>query len=202
MYANPLFWGKISVVDCVKKSQSTVINMQTRQPTKQRKDQVIQPDVDTVDAQGIAAETKKTEHIDSTLSNSSDSQLFAESAPTAKEQLLAAEGGYYLSDQAAKLLSISENELQKWRETDQLIGLPLKDETFVYPKWQFSENAILPDLDKVLAQFPYKSPWGRAAFMLDTWLSNGLGTPLAGLRAGKLSEVLALVNGIGEQGGL
>ena len=176
--------------------------MQTRQPTKQRKDKAIQPDIATIDTHRVAAETKKTELIDSIPSKSSDPQLFAESAPTAKEQLLAAEGGYYLSDQVAKLLSISENELQTWRETDQLIGLPLKDGTFVYPKWQFSENSTLPGLATVLKQFPYKSPWGRAAFMLDTWLSNGLGTPMAGLRAGKLSEVLALVNGIGEQGGL
>jgi hypothetical protein len=121
---------------------------------------------------------------------------------TVKERLIRAEGGYYLSGEAAELLGISERELEEWRKTDKLIGLPLRNGTFVYPKWQFSNHAVLSGLEVVLARFPYKSPWGRAAFMLDTWFSEGLGTPLAGLRAGKLSQVLALVNCIGEQGAL
>jgi hypothetical protein len=153
-------------------------------------------------SQGTVLPKAKPEHVDSTPSQISDSQTFSQNPLTAKEQLLFAEGGCYQSAQAAELLNISENELQKLRETDQLIGLPLKDGSFVYPKWQFAENSILPGLAEVLAQFPYKSPWGRAAFMLDTWLSNGLGTPLAGLQAGKLLEVIALVNCIGEQGTL
>jgi hypothetical protein len=121
---------------------------------------------------------------------------------TTKERLLTAEGGYYLSGEASELLGISAKELEEWLETDKLIGLPRKDGTFVYPKWQFSDSSVLSGLEEVLARFPYKSPWGRAAFMLDTWVSVGLGTPLAGLRDGKLSQVLALVNCIGEQGAL
>jgi hypothetical protein len=121
---------------------------------------------------------------------------------TVKERLIRAEGGYYLSGEAAELLEISERELEGWRETNKLIGLPLKDGTFVYPKWQFSDHSVLSGLEVVLARFPYKSPWGRAAFMLDTWVSEGLGTPLAGLKAGKLSQVLDLVGCIGEQGAL
>jgi hypothetical protein len=124
------------------------------------------------------------------------------SSLTVKERLIRAEGGYYLSGEAAELVGISERELEEWRKTDKLIGLPLKNGTFVYPRWQFSNHAVLSGLEVVLARFPYKSPWGRAAFMLDTWVSEGLGTPLAGLRAGKLSQVLALVNCIGEQGAL
>jgi hypothetical protein len=174
--------------------------MQASQPTKQRKDKSIPQDGILLVAQGTVV--PRIETIDSTPSQISDSQTFAQNPPTVKEQLLSAEGGCYLSDRAAELLNISESELQKWRETDQLIGLPRKDGSFVYPKWQFSGDAILPGLKEVLAQFPYKSPWGRAAFMLDTWLSTELGTPLAGLQAGKLSEVISLVNCIGEQGAL
>jgi hypothetical protein len=148
--------------------------MQASQPTKQRKDKA--DGVISV-AQGTVVPRTKLETIDSIPSQISDSQIFAQNPPTAKEQLLAAEGGCYLSNQAAELLNISESELQKWQETDQLIGLPLKDGSLVYPKWQFSGNSTLPGLAAALAQFPYKSPWGRAAFMLDTWLSTGLGTP-------------------------
>jgi hypothetical protein len=191
---------------CTKPRDSKVAKdfMQVSQPIKQHEDKTLQQS-EAVLQDMVAVpkiENSTSPSFDSSLSKDSDPQLFTQNPPTVKEQLLAAEGGYYTSNEAAKLLDISEKELQKWRETEKLIGLPLRNGTFVYPKWQFSENAILLDLDKVLAQFPYKSPWGRAAFMLDTWISNDLGTPLAGLKAGKLSEVLALVNGIGEQGAL
>jgi hypothetical protein len=139
--------------------------MQASQPTKQRKDKALPQDGVILVAQGTVVPRTKLETIDSIPSQTSDPQTFAQNPPTAKEQLLAAEGGCYLSNQAAELLNVSESELQEWRETDQLIGLPLKDGTFVYPKWQFAENSILPGLAAVLAQFPYKSPWGRAAFM-------------------------------------
>jgi hypothetical protein len=143
---------------------------------------------------------KHTQSIDRDITT--DTTAPVKSSLTVKERLIRAEGGYYLSGEAAELLGISERELEEWCEADKLIGLPRKDGTFVYPKWQFSDHSVLSGLEVVLARFPYKSPWGRAAFMLDTWVSTGLGTPLAGLRDGKLSQVLALVNCIGEQGAL
>jgi hypothetical protein len=126
------------------------------------------------------------------------------SAPTPKERLLAAEGGYYLSDEIAKLLKITDLELEQLRQTDKIIGLPVKDGRYVYPKWQltkqFWNDRVLPGLAEVLAAFPDDSPWMRAAFMLNDSDCVEFPTPLAGLKAGKLDRVIALSQRFGEHG--
>jgi hypothetical protein len=125
--------------------------------------------------------------------------------PTIKERLLQAEGGYYLSDEAAKLLGINEQKLEELRQTDKIIGLPVQDGRYVYPKWQITKRwfggyRIIPGLAEVLAEFPSESPWMRAGFMLDNGVTVEFASPLAGLKAGKIDRVVALVKGFGEHG--
>jgi hypothetical protein len=124
--------------------------------------------------------------------------------PTVKERLLQAEGGYYLSDEAAKLLGITEQKLEELRQTGKIIGLPVKDGRYVYPKWQLTKRLwfyrLLPGLAEVLAAFPDDSPWMRAAFMLNDSDCVEFSTPLAGLKAGKLAQVLVLSQRFGEHG--
>jgi hypothetical protein len=129
----------------------------------------------------------------------------ATSPLTVKERLLRANGGYYLSGEAAKLLGIAEQKLAELRQTDKIIGLPVKDGRYVYPKWQFTKRwfwgyRVIPGLAEVLAEFPDDSPWMRAGFMLDNGVSVELASPLAGLKAGKIPQVLSLVRGFGEHG--
>jgi hypothetical protein len=124
---------------------------------------------------------------------------------TVKERLIRAEGGYYLSGEAAKLLGITEPQLEQLRQTDKIIGLPVKDGRHVYPKWQLIKHwlwgyRVLPGLAEVLAEFPSESPWMRAGFMLDNGVTVEFASPLAGLKAGKISQVVALVKGFGEHG--
>lgn len=121
-----------------------------------------------------------------------------------KDLLLSAEGGYYLSAEAAKLLGISEQKLEELRQTDKIIGLPIQNGNQVYPKWQFTKRfpwgyRILRGLDEVLAKFPSKSPWMRAGFMLNN-VSVEMTSPLAGLQAGKIAQVVDLANNFGEHG--
>jgi hypothetical protein len=129
----------------------------------------------------------------------------AKSSLTVKERLIRAEGGYYLSGEAAKLLGITEPQLEQLRQTDKIIGLPVKDGRYVYPKWQLTKRwfwgyRVISGLDEVLAAFPDDSPWMRAGFMLDNGVSVELASPLAGLKAGKIQQVLTLVKGFGEHG--
>ena len=123
---------------------------------------------------------------------------------TVKERLIRAEGGYYLSGEAAKLLGITEPQLEQLRQTDKIIGLPVKDGRYVYPKWQLTKRfwsyRVLPGLAEVLAAFPDDSPWMRAAFMLNDSDCVEFPTPLAGLKAGKLDRVIALSQRFGEHG--
>ncbi len=128
----------------------------------------------------------------------------AKSPLTVKERLIHAEGGYYLSGEAAKLLGITEAQLEQLRQTDKIIGLPVKDGRYVYPKWQITKRfwsyRVLPGLAEVLAVFPDDSPWMRAAFMLNDSDCVEFSTPLAGLKAGKSAQAIVLSQRFGEHG--
>ncbi len=131
--------------------------------------------------------------------------ISVKSSLTVKERLLRAEGGYYLSGEAAKLLGITEPQLEELRQTDKIIGLPVKDGRHVYPKWQIVKRwfwgyQVLPGLAEALAEFPSESPWMRAGFMLNNGVTVEFTSPLAGLKAGKISQVISLVKGFGEHG--
>jgi hypothetical protein len=131
--------------------------------------------------------------------------ISVKSSLTVKERLIRAEGGYYLSGEAAKLLGITEPQLEQLRQTDKIIGLPVKDGRHVYPRWQivkrwFWGHQVLPGLAEVLAEFPSKSPWMRAGFMLNDSYREEFPTPLAGLKAQKISEVVMMSRHFGEHG--
>jgi hypothetical protein len=135
---------------------------------------------------------------------SQDRAAVVKNSPTVKERLLAAEGGYYSSGEAAKLLGITEQKLEELRQIDRIIGLPVQDGRYVYPKWQITKRfwnyRVLPGLAEVLAAFPDDSPWMRAAFLLNDSNCIEFPTPLAGLKAGKLELVKALSHRYGEHG--
>ncbi len=122
-----------------------------------------------------------------------------------KRQLLAAEGGYYASDRAAALLSISESALTELRQQSKIIGLPLANGSYVYPQWQFVKtwffrHRLLKGLDRVLAALSDSDSWTQAAFMLDRLISTEMVTPLDSLRQGKIDLVIATAKSLGEQG--
>jgi hypothetical protein len=151
----------------------------------------------------MLADNKHTQPIDRNITT--DPTAPVKSSLTVKERLIRAEGGYYLSGEAAKLLGITEPQLEQLRQTDKIIGLPVKDGRYVYPKWQLTKRwfwgyRVISGLDEVLAAFPDDSPWMRAGFMLDNGVSVELASPLAGLKAGKIPQVLTLVKGFGEHG--
>jgi hypothetical protein len=122
-----------------------------------------------------------------------------------KERLLVAEGGYYLSQEAAKVLQVTEQQITELRQSNKIIGLPVQDGRYVYPKWQFVKkflwrHQILPSLDEVLSEFPVSDPWVQAAFMLNDSTPAGFKTPLSGLKNRKVSQVLSLARCFGEHG--
>jgi hypothetical protein len=119
--------------------------------------------------------------------------------PSDKKLLLSAEGGFYSDTKVREVLSLTASDLDKLRETNQLIALRVEQQ-FFYPKWQFVGNQLLPGLSKVLSKFPSKSQWMRAGFMLDNGVSVDLASPLAALQAGKIDEVVHLVENYGEHG--
>jgi len=119
-----------------------------------------------------------------------------------RERLLAAEGGAVPVTAAMAILGLkSRQAVQQRRARGKLLGLPLGGSTYLYPVWQFDQQGVLPGLPETLAALEHLDPWGQVAFLLsgDARL-DGL-RPLDALRAGRVTEVVAVTRQYGEQGG-
>lgn len=117
-----------------------------------------------------------------------------------REKLLQAEGGAVGVDEAAALLGISRQAVDKRRRAGKLIGLTLGRRGYVYPVWQFSQGGTLPGLEEVLTELRGHDPWMQTIFLLseNTRLS-GL-APLHELRHGHVDEVRRAARMLGEHG--
>jgi hypothetical protein len=118
--------------------------------------------------------------------------------------LIEAEGGSYQSDEIARILRITVEDLESRRVRNEIIGL-LVDGSFLYPKWQVVKrfwvlDVVLPGLDRVLNALGDRSPWTKAAFMLDQGIRPEFSTPLAGLRSNQIDLVIAAAQSYGEHG--
>jgi hypothetical protein len=120
------------------------------------------------------------------------------------QALILAEGGSYTSQETARLLRISEQSLEIRRTKNQIIGLPWQGE-YLYPKWQIVSkfwifHEVVPVLNQVLEALGDRSPWSKAAFMLDQGIRPEFSTPLAGLRSNQIDLVIAAAQSYGEHG--
>jgi hypothetical protein len=118
----------------------------------------------------------------------------------ARERLLNAEGGSLTISQVEQLLGISRQAIHKRCSKGKLIALTTSKRGYLFPRWQFAENDILPGLESALAAFDESEPWMQAAFMLNPniWLDGA--SPLEMLRQGKIEDVLVAARASGEQG--
>ena len=117
-----------------------------------------------------------------------------------REKLLQVEGGTVGVDEAAALLGISRQAVDKRRRAGKLIGLTLGRRGYMYPVWQFSQGGTLPGLEEVLTELRGHDPWMQAIFMLseNTRLSGQ--APLHELRHGHVDDVRRAARMLGEHG--
>ena len=117
----------------------------------------------------------------------------------AKRQLLEAEGDPLTSAQAAKLLRISRQAVDKRRRESKLLGLELGKKGYHYPSWQFD----LLGLEEVLTALGGRDPWEKLSFFLNPSGLLGDRTPLTVLRGekDKLTDIVNAAASYGEQGG-
>jgi hypothetical protein len=118
-----------------------------------------------------------------------------------RERLLQAEGGTISAEQAAELVGMTRQGIDKRRRTGTLIGLSLGRKGYVYPVWQFAEGGTLPGLQAVLAELRDFGPWMQVAFMLSGDARLNGERPLDELRRGHVQQVVAAAHSFGEQGG-
>ena len=117
----------------------------------------------------------------------------------AKRQLLEAEGGSLSSADAAKLLKISRQAVDKRRREKRLLGVELGRKGYHYPTWQFG----LRNLEDVLNALDDRDEWEKLNCFLDPSDLMDDRTPLDVLQAGKgeLTDVINAAASYGEHGG-
>jgi biotin operon repressor len=115
-----------------------------------------------------------------------------------KRALVEAEGGTLSSQEAADLLGISRQAVDKRRQAGKLLALDTGKKGYRYPAWQFE----LSGLEPLLGALRGKDPWEQASFFLNPSAALGDRTPLDALRSGesKLPEVVDAALHYGEHG--
>ncbi|CAN5893902.1 hypothetical protein BH18ACT11_BH18ACT11_13980 [soil metagenome] len=120
----------------------------------------------------------------------------------ARRELLGAEGGTVSSGQAAELLGITPQAVDKRRRAGKLLALPV-GRAYLYPVWQFDERGrggVLAGLEKVLGSFGVEDAWMHASFFLR---ENGRlddKRPLDAMRDREIESVERAARAYGEHG--
>jgi len=117
-----------------------------------------------------------------------------------QQSLVEKSGGVLKGEEAAKLLGISRQAVDKRRRQNRLIGLTQGRRGYAYPIWQFESGKTLPSLEKVLDRLHHHDPWMQLTFFLNPNDRLEGSTPLEMLRSGKLEPVLEAAASYAEQG--
>lgn len=86
-----------------------------------------------------------------------------------RARVLEEEGGTVTASEAAQLLGVSRQAIDKRRRAGKIIGVSTGKRGFRYPVWQFDAAApsgILVGLEEVLADLTTLEEWDRAEFLL------------------------------------
>jgi hypothetical protein len=115
-----------------------------------------------------------------------------------KRQLLESEGGALTVAEVAKRLGISKQAVDKRRRVGKLLSLETS-RGFLYPAWQFSDDRVLPGIERVLGSLR-ATPWTQASWFLtgDSRLDDL--RPIDVLRRGESARVERAAAAYGEQG--
>jgi len=120
----------------------------------------------------------------------------------ARRELLGAEGGAVSSGQAAELLGITPQAVDKRRRAGKLLALPV-GRAYLYPVWQFDERGrggVVSGLEEVLRSFGVEEAWMKASFFLRQNGRLGDKRPLDALRDGEIEAVERAARAYGEHG--
>jgi hypothetical protein len=117
-----------------------------------------------------------------------------------KQQMLETAGGALTSEQAAEVLGISRQAVDKRRAAAQLLALTQGRRGYSYPSFQFEDGKPITGLEEVLTELKELDPWMQMVFFTSPNERLGDKTPLERLKKGLVSEVKAAATGFGEQG--
>ena len=98
----------------------------------------------------------------------------------AKRRLIESEGGSLSSSEAAEILHVSRQAVDKRRKEGKLLALELGKKGYYYPSWQFG----LQGLEEVLIALGDRDAWEKLSFFLNPNALLRDRTPLELLRVG------------------
>lgn len=134
--------------------------------------------------------------------------VFRDRAPDAdaklaerQRSLLQRAGGGLRVEEVARLLKLSEREVEQRRAAQSLLAVRDSDSgTWIYPACQFKGGRAVPGLAQVLAGFTMQNPWTQLYVLISEDPALDGRTPVQALAEGETDAVLSIARGYGEQG--
>lgn len=118
----------------------------------------------------------------------------------ARRQLLQADGGTIPASEAADILGISRQAVDKRRQAGTLLGISVGGHGYHYPAWQFEQSGVVSGLERVLKALAHHDDWMKLSFFVNANSRLGSESPLKYLRRGDLQPVLDAAELYGEHG--
>lgn len=117
-----------------------------------------------------------------------------------QQELITNAGGVLSAEEAAQILGISRQAVDKRRRQGQLIALAQGRRGYAYPGFQFENGKTIPHLEQVLEALNSHDSWMQLAFFANPNTRLHDRTPLQALRSGEIAEVTKAAMTYGEQG--
>jgi hypothetical protein len=118
-----------------------------------------------------------------------------------KQELLAGAGGGWSSTRVATHLGLTRQAVDKRRKAGKLLALQNGRGDYLYPVCQFTEDGVLPGLDRFLAACPPSGGWTQLDLLLTPAEEIGNHSPLEALRHGDVEAAVRVAAMFGELGG-
>jgi hypothetical protein len=115
-----------------------------------------------------------------------------------KKDLLKRAGGTWNVNQVAKALEITRQAVDKRRDRGALLAVPSGQGDFLYPRCQFTEDGVIPELNTVLRSFRVRNPWTQLSALLAPAATLDGEQVLKALKKGNVEGAVSAVSSIGD----
>jgi hypothetical protein len=116
-----------------------------------------------------------------------------------KRELLESAGGALSSSQAAAVLGVTRQAVDKRRIRRALLAVPNGSGDYLYPACQFVPDGVIPGFERVLHAFAIRSPWTQLSVLLAPAPALAGMTILEALNSGRVDNAISVAASFGEQ---